>query len=335
MITSGAATQGRWTSAVWETPAFEADLRAFVEEALGSPVALERVRLRPWSTVWRVTAGDGVFFAKQNCPGQAHEAALLTRIASWAPEHVVPVVAADPARDLLLTPDLGRTVRERGEVDVAAWCRITARAADLQVRLAPHGAHLGLVAMAPEDATTYVGDAIGRLRALPLGDPRRLDDISAARLEALLPTIGRWADEVADLDLPLTMNHNDLHPNNVLEPSPGDLRFFDLADAVLGEPLGALLIPLTMASGAFDAGPDDPRLARIADAALEPWSDLAPMARLRSALPAALQLARLPRVESWRRCVASMTDAERGEFGAAPAQRLGTLLEEPPWGRLP
>ncbi len=335
MTTSSAAAQGRWTSAVWETPAFEAELRAFVEAALGAPVGLQRVRLRPWSTVWRVTADDGTYFAKQNCPGQAHEARLLTRIASWAPEYVVPVVAADPDRDLLLTADLGQTLRERGDVDVAAWCRVTARAADLQVRLAPHAAHLGLVELAPDDATTYVGDAIGRLRALPLADPRRLDDITAARLEALLPTIGRWADEVADLDLPLTLNHNDIHTNNVVEPSPGDLRFFDLGDAVLTEPLGALLIPLDAASDALAAGPDDPRLARIADAALEPWTDLAPLPRLRAALPAAIQLGRLARVESWRRCVAWMTEEQRGEFGAAPARWLGTLLGDPPVGAAP
>jgi hypothetical protein len=63
------------------------------------------------------------------------------------------------------------------------------------------------------------------------------------------------------------------------------------------------------------------------------WSDLAAPRRLRAALPAALQLARLARVESWRRCVASMTAEERGEHGGAPAAWLGTLLAEPPLGR--
>jgi hypothetical protein len=73
----------------------------------------------------------------------------------------------------------------------------------------------------------------------------------------------------------------------------------------------------------------------VADAGLEPWSDLVDARRLREALPAALQLARLGRVECWRRCVATMTPAERGEWGDAPAYWLGTLLEEPPVGSSP
>ena len=51
--------------------------------------------------------------------------------------------------------------------------------------------------------------------------------------------------QVADLDLPLTLNHNDLHDNNVVVGGTDEpLRFFDLGDAVATEPLGALRIAL-------------------------------------------------------------------------------------------
>ena len=71
-----------------------------------------------------------------------------------------------------------------------------------------------------------------------------------------------------------------------------------------------------MSSEDLDAGPDDLRLRRIADAALEVWTDFAPARALRAALPAALQLARLARVESWRRCLGTMTAEECAEFGS-------------------
>lgn len=321
-----------WTSAVWRTPELRQELRDFVASAVGEPAALTEHKVRPWAAVWRVTSPSGSYFLKQNCPGQAHEARLVGTMAQVAPAYVVPVVAADPARDLLLTEDLGPTVRDEGGAgDVDLWARIVRDAALLQRRLVPHADRLLLTRLGPDEATTYAADAIGRLGALPPDDPRRLPPETASRLCALLPTVQGWADQVADLDLPTTLVHNDLHSNNVVATAAGrPLRFFDFGDALLGDPLAALLIPLDAVAHELAAGRDDPRLRRIADAALEVWSDRAPMPRLRAALPAALQLARLARVESWRRCVASMTAEERGAFGSAPADWLGTLLREPP-----
>ena len=54
------------------------------------------------------------------------------------------------------------------------------------------------------------------------------------------------------------------------------------------------------------------------------------MAELRAALPAALQLGRLARVESWIRCTAPMNDAELAEWGAVAGVWLASLTEPPP-----
>lgn len=315
---------------MWSSEDFLADLRTFVTGAVGEPVTLEAVGRQPWSAVWRVEAASGTSYVKQNCPGQAHEARLVSALARLAPAQVVPVLAADPERDLLLTQDLGPTLRDLGRAgDVDVWCRVVAESAALQRRVASTGFDPGLTVMDPSDASTYVADAVGRLAALAPGDPRRLAPEIAHQLERLLPTVDRWCDRVEELDLPLTLVHNDLHAANVVL-AEGTLRFFDFGDAVVGEPLGNLLVPLYIAQGELGASHDDPRLWRIADAGLEAWSDLAPMAALRAALPAALQLARLARVESWRRCVATMTREERAEWGYVPARWLELLLEAPP-----
>ncbi|WP_157514974.1 phosphotransferase [Nocardioides sp. J54] len=321
---------GTWTSAVWGDEEFLAGLRTFVAHAVDGPATIEVVARQPWSAVWRVRVGSRTSYLKTNCPGQAFEARLVRDLARVAPDQLVPVIAADPERDLLLTEDLGPTLEQLGRAtDVDAWCRVVAESAALQRRVATTGVDLGLTVMEPCDASTYVADAVGRLAALAPGDPRRLDPDVAHRLEALLPTVERWSDRVDDLDLPLTLVHNDLHAANVV-PLAGTLRFFDFGDAVAGEPLANLLIPLHIASRELGAGRDDPRLWRIADAGLEVWNDLVPMADLREALPASLQLARLARVESWRRCVATMTPEEQAQWGYVPARWLGMLLEPPP-----
>jgi Ser/Thr protein kinase RdoA (MazF antagonist) len=131
----------------------------------------------------------------------------------------------------------------------------------------------------------------------------------------------------------MTLNHNDLHENNVFDVD-GRLRFFDFGDALVTEPLGVLLIPLNILGGRLEADSDDPRLWRVADAALEVWSDLVPAAELRAALPAALQLGRLGRVETWVRCQPSLSDDELAQWGPVAATWLGTLDADPPVGSM-
>ena len=92
------------------------------------------------------------------------------------------------------------------------------------------------------------------------------------------PSYAGGPSEVAALGLPLTLNHNDLHENNVFDVD-GRLRFFDFGDSLLTEPLGVLLIPLNILGDKLEADGDDPRLWRVADAALEVWSDLVPARR--------------------------------------------------------
>lgn len=315
----------------WQGAAFRAELTAWVTEVVGPPTSLEPTKIRPWASVWRVETPGGVHFAKQNCPTQAFEAAVLDELAAIAPHHVVPVTAVDRARGLLMTPDQGPVLAETAGEDIDTWCRVVAAGAALQREVAPHADRLaaaGLTVLAPADTTAYVEHALDRFAAIPDGDPRAMSPEDRDAVRAHLPVLARWAERVGSLGLPLTLVHNDLHGNNVFDRD-GELRFFDFADALLMEPLAALFIPLNMLAHGLEAGPGDPRLHRVADAALEVWSDLAPAAELRAALPAALQLARLARAESWSRCLPPMNAAELADWGDAAAWWLGSVVLDP------
>ena len=187
----------------------------------------------------------------------------------------------------------------------------------------------GLTRMATADAAGYVAARVDALASLPVGDPRRMPEDEAAKVRALDPVVRGWMAQVEALGLPDTLVHNDLHGHNVFAVD-GRMRFFDFGDAVLAHPLWALLVPLRVMGSRLDAGADDPRLRRVADAATEVWGDLRPVGELRAALPAALQLARLGRVESWLRVLATMTTSELAELGDAAGWWLGSLGEDPP-----
>lgn len=322
------------TRARWESAEFRAELTEWLRHEVGEPTSLEPVKIRPWAGVWRVETSSGVFYAKQNCEPQRHEAALLTELAALVPDRVVPVAAADLERGLLLTPDQGAVLGTGGTPDLDAWSRVVGAAAELQREVAPYAERLraaGAVALAPADAATYVSQRIDDFASLPAGDPRGVPVERLEDLRRLLPEVERWADQVGALGLPLTLCHSDLHGNNVFDRN-GRLVFFDFADSVLMEPLACLLIPLNVLRHGLSAEEGDPRLVRVVEPALEVWSDLVPLAELRRALPAALQLAKLARSESWVRCTQAMDDAELAEWGDSGGYWLTALLEPTPLG---
>jgi hypothetical protein len=80
----------------------------------------------------------------------------------------------------------------------------------------------------------------------------------------------------------------------------------------------------------LDCGPDDPRLAKVAESAIEVWTDRVPAAELRGALGASLQLGKLARSESWARCLTTLTDEEMAEAGDSAAYWLLGVTEPPP-----
>jgi hypothetical protein len=318
----------------WSGAAFRSELRSWVARAVGEPTSLEPVKMRPWATVWRAETEGGVFYAKQNCSTQSYEAALLVALNDLAARHVVPLTAVEPGLGLLLTPDQGTPLGETAGDDVDAWCRIAAAGAQLQLEVARYVDRLvevGLTVLAPGDAVAYVEEQLDGFAALPADDPRTMPAEDRASVLGHLPVVADWAEHVSDLGLPLTLCQNDLHGHNVFDVG-GELRFFDFADALVTEPLAALLIPLNALAIQLRAPSDDPRLRRVADAALEVWSEYAPIAELRAALPAALQLGRLARVESWIRCTAPMNDAELTEWGSAAAYWLASMVQGPPVG---
>jgi Phosphotransferase enzyme family len=258
--------------------------------------------------------------------------ALLARL---APDRVVPVEAASDG--FLLTPDQGPVFYETAGGDLENWVRLAREAALLQRELVPHVDELvavGATALSPGEAHDYAAARVEQYAELGPSDPRRLAPDVADRLHAHLPVVRRWAEQVAALGLPLTLNHNDLHENNVFDVG-GRLLFFDFGDSLVTDPLGIMLIPLNVLGEKLQADDHDPRLWRVVDAALEVWSDLVPAAELRDALPAALQLGRLGRVESWVRCQPSLSDEELDEWGPIAATWLGTLDAAPPVGPRP
>ena len=276
-----------WHDPVWRRTAHDWITSRLA--ALGSPVtgAIEEVRVRPWSVTHRAPTAAGPRWFKANTMGCAYEAGLAGALAGWAPGAVLEPLAVDPARGWLLTADHGRTLRETlGDGErLGAWVAMLQAYAVLQRTVAPHGPDM--IALGVPDLRPAAMPA--QLASL-LADPRVAADLGDRR--ARVP-FDDWCAELAADGLPASVQHDDLHDDNVF----ADGRFFDWGDASVGHPFGSLLVTLR----SFGGSPAE--RIRLRDAYLEVWGDLAGPAELLRSAELACRVGPVSRALAWQRCL--------------------------------
>jgi hypothetical protein len=232
----------------------------------------------------------------------------------------------------MISPDHGATLATLKSTDHALWARVATDFAELQQQVAPHGEKLleaGLAPLEPGIAGNFVSNQLLLHTGLPEEHPLHLNAEQADRIYASVPTIENAAALLLALGVPLSLEHNDLHPNNAFIPgsSTDPLRFFDFGDSYWAHPFSSLYVPLGVMSENWGAGSDDARIRRVLNAYLERWTAYAPLPRLREALEPALQLGRLNRYASWLRLLIHADDESMREYGPHALQYLQTVSD--------
>jgi Ser/Thr protein kinase RdoA (MazF antagonist) len=286
---------------------------------------VEQPHLRPWATVLKVPTAAGPVWFKAAAPGTAFEAALYELLARAVPEHVLTPLGVDTERAWLLLPDGGPPIGERleGAERMEALVAAIVEYGRVQRALEPHLDELlaiGVADMRPAAMPERFEQALAAASALVGAE--KLTHIAAMR-----DTVARWCERLAASPLPPSLDHNDLHPWNVL----GGARFYDWGDSVVAHPFAAMLVPLGFVQRGLDAELDDPRFTRARDAYLGVFADLAPHEELVETLELACRVAKIARALTWERALRSAR--EQGEevepyFAAAPAETLASLADD-------
>jgi hypothetical protein len=250
----------REDNGVVDQVAVEAWIRGHVE-----PVgAIEVVHERPWSTVLRVPLADGVAWFKACAPVQAFEPRLTGQLFARWPDRVPEVLGRDDERAWLLLADAGTLMRTLGNPP-AVWLRALPLYAELQPGeaqwAADHLAH-GVPDLRLATWPARYHDLL--TRDLPL------DDEEVRGLRAFAPRFAELCDELAGHAVPATVQHDDLHMNNVYLDGPR-LRLLDWGDASISHPFVSLLVTFRFLEEANGLRPGDRWFARLRDAYLEPW----------------------------------------------------------------
>lgn len=306
MIDPSGRASSRWTD-----PALVADAHAWLREMAGRAgrrVAGEiaQPHVRPWSTVFRATTDRGDLFLKLCGPSQAHEPKLTALLAPIAPTLLPEVIATHPTRPWMLLADGGVKLREAvsGEALLDTWVALLPRYAELQRAMLGREDDL-LATGTPDRGIGQLADQLGAV----IADERALAPLSGdsmapthADLRALLPQIASLADELASFGIGASIDHDDLHDANVLMRD-GNAVVFDWGDACVTHPFLSVWIVRRIIAHRMSVADEDPAIARLVDAYLEPWTSFGSIARLRRAAEIGAQLGSVTRALCWYRVV--------------------------------
>jgi hypothetical protein len=323
--------------AAWRSEAWRADALAWLDERLAAagiertgPV--DRDRVRPWATVLRVPTTAGPVWLKAAGPGTAAEVGLYRVLAATVADRVLAPIAADTDRAWLVLPDGGPALAERAEGDAQVEGLVAALPVygQLQRDLAPATGDLlaaGVADMRPAVMVERFDEAVAVTAAAAEAGTDE-DRAAHRRAAGMRATVGDWCRRLDDSALPASLDHNDLHPGNVLGPD-GDPRFYDWGDSVVAHPFAAMLVALGYVRHLV--GPADARFDRARRAYLDGFGPLAPGEDLGATLELACRLAKIARTLTWARAVGAAV--EQGEevhpdWAAAPLATLTALADD-------
>jgi hypothetical protein len=290
---------------------------------------IEPVRTGQASTVFAVQTNVHRYYFKTCGALFTYEPQLVAALDSWMPGSVPHVLAIDTARRWLLMADAGPMLRTRIQAngDTTLSDEMLRRFATLQQRMVPYREELlrlGVPDRRLEQLPAMYDDLIADTPALLVGQEEGVSVTDLERLHAFAPSLRQLCAQLAEYNLPETIQHDDFHTGNVSE----HYHFLDWGECYVAHPFYSLLIALRDAK--FTLGYDPPTLDRLRDVYLQCWTDYAPLPLLYEVLAITHQLAALGRALSWWQIVQHADDAYRAESADAVPYWLLTLLHNTP-----
>jgi len=289
----------------------------------------EQTHARVWSSTIRFETTEGRVWFKVNGPGTAYEAKLVGLLDELRPGLAPQLLADDEAVAWSMTRDAGPMLRSKAEPDAlwGYWERLLPRYGESQLALATDHSRMlacGTPDRGPVQLPLEFGRLLDKLAARPI-EQGGLTQQQAAALEGVLPTYEGRCAELAASPIPDSLQHDDLHSNNVGWPGEmadlSSVRIIDWGDASIGHPFGTMLA--TLNSIAFEAGVPvdgrqfhDSRMLRLRDAYLEPFSSLCGVEELRRSVALARSTGCVTRALAWEGALqeASLSTIAKYEF---------------------
>jgi hypothetical protein len=245
---------------VVDRAAAEAWIRTHVLPA--GPV--QTAQVRPWSTILRVPLEHGTAWLKACGPLQAFEPRLTAALFARWPNRVPVVLACNEDRSWLLLADAGTRLADLGNPP-GSWLTLLPLYAEMQqaeaIRVGDHLEH-GVPDLRVPGLVSGYEDLLRQ--DLPLEAPE------IARLRSFASRFEELCAELSTSGIPETIQHDDLHMNNVYIQD-GTLRVLDWGDSCVSYPFASLVATFRFLEERNGLTSEDQWFGRLRDAYLEPW----------------------------------------------------------------
>lgn len=294
-------------------------------------------RSRPWADVWRVRTGAGTWWLKANGVATTYEPRLLAQLAELDSD-LLPQCRVHPRQPWALIADAGGPLAAHDPVpgldeQVDFWCVLLAGYAELQQQFgAGSRPDTGMPDFSPDRLLDRFDEVLGDEVWFATAAAPELTVEQLLRIRRVRPLLAEAVDRLRD-SRPATVQHDDLHQNNVLVPPAGPLagRIIDWGDAVRAHPFGTMLVTLNSLAAGWAVPLDNPRLLRVRDAYLEPWRTRGEsVAELVTELDLVLRTAGLTRAAGWTRALGTPDTGFALDMADGPSTwmlRLADALE--------
>ena len=305
LINCSLMNQHKDFSPPWELLEWQTEARDWVEQqldrhSLNINGSVEQPHIMAWSTVMQIPTKQGFVYFKAGAPNQQFEPALMQLIYKYQPEVSLRVLAIDEQRGWMLLPEGGQTLRQASNEEViqADWETMLRRFAELQIVLTPHTDEMlatGMPDYRPSVMPRFFDEIINRTDLLLIGEKDGLSKIEFATLLKKRSQLTELCNELESSNIPLSLDHGDLHDANVFSNN-GGFTFFDWGDTSITHPFISLMVPLRVLG--YKLGIDDeqhPDLEWARQAYLQAWTDYAPMKELTEIWDLALHVGKFQR----------------------------------------
>ena len=293
--------------------------------------SIEQPHIRPWSTVLRIPTNRGDLYFKATAPALAYEPALTQALSDWRPDCIPPLLATNLEQGWMLMPDCGTTLRSQiqSTQDLWRWEQVLPLYAELQIELAERQQALLDLGTLDRRLALLSGQyeqILTDRAALLIDQPDGLTTEAYRRLQTLSPQVALMCQQLVGYGLPETLHHDDFHDANIFIQAE-DIIFFDWGESCVTHPFFSMLVPPRITAYRLKLADDDPRLTRLRDAYLEPWTRYGSGQILREAFQVAHSLAMICRALTWHYIVSGLPDPFKAEHAEAVPGWLEEFLQ--------
>ena len=235
---------------------------------------VEQVQVWTRAATMRLPTSNGTLYLKAVSEIFNYEPVVTRLLSIRFPGYVPDVQAVHVDHGWMLMRDFGGTLLEN-ITDLEIWKAVLRRFGEIQIDLV--GDTQSLISLGvPDRNVDYLSTQIARIAN---DVPDDFSDQEAAELKMMASTMRSMCFDLVEHNVPLTMTHGDLRPNNIIVKEDGTVLFFDWSDAAISHPFFDIPIFLTDVAQRFSEIPD--AYDQLRDTYLETWSRYEPMINLR------------------------------------------------------